>query len=131
MGRPTMSKLSSDVALTTGGVTRLVDRMADAGLVERQRHPPNDRRSVHVCATPEGRATLERAVAAHVEGIDRHLMAPLDAAGSDGARGPTRQGSGRLLLTVLPRRFTAASTTAAGVSAEDRTRVPMPPVCCV
>ena len=75
----TMSKLSSDVALTTGGVTRLVDRMADAGLVERQ-HCPNDRRSVHVVLTPEGRATLERAVAAHVEGIDRHLMAPLDAA---------------------------------------------------
>jgi MarR family transcriptional regulator, 2-MHQ and catechol-resistance regulon repressor len=74
----TMSRLSSDVALTTGGVTRLVDRMVDAGLVERQ-HCPNDRRSVRVVLTVEGRSTLERAIAAHLEGIDRHLMAPLDA----------------------------------------------------
>ncbi|HEY6427182.1 MAG TPA: MarR family winged helix-turn-helix transcriptional regulator, partial [Acidimicrobiales bacterium] len=35
-GRLTMSRLSTDVALTTGGVTRLVDRMVDARLVERQ-----------------------------------------------------------------------------------------------
>jgi len=28
--------------------------------------------------TPEGQAVLGRAVAAHIEGIDRHLMAHLD-----------------------------------------------------
>ena len=76
-GRLTMSRLSTDVALTTGGVTRLVDRMVEAGLVERQQCP-NDRRSVHVVLTPEGRAVLGRAIAAHIEGIDRHLMAHLD-----------------------------------------------------
>jgi DNA-binding MarR family transcriptional regulator len=75
--RLTMSRLSNEVALTTGGVTRLVDRMVDAGLVARQ-NCPSDRRSVHVVLTPEGQATLERAVAAHVDGIDRHLMAHLD-----------------------------------------------------
>ena len=75
--RLTMSRLSTDVALTTGGVTRLVDRMVDAGLVERQ-NCPNDRRSIHVVLTPEGRAVLERAVAAHVDGIERHLVAHLD-----------------------------------------------------
>jgi DNA-binding MarR family transcriptional regulator len=73
----TMSRLSSDVALTTGGVTRLVDRMVEAGLVERQACP-NDRRSIHVVLTGDGRAVLNRAVAAHIEGIDRHLMAHLD-----------------------------------------------------
>jgi len=77
-GRLTMSRLSADVALTTGGVTRLVDRMVEAGLVARQ-NCPNDRRSVHVVLTPEGRAVLGRAVAAHVDGIDRHLVAHLDA----------------------------------------------------
>lgn len=76
-GRLTMSRLSTDVALTTGGVTRLVDRMADAGLVAR-RNCPNDRRSIHVVLTPEGKAVLDRAVAAHIDGIDRHLMAHLD-----------------------------------------------------
>jgi DNA-binding MarR family transcriptional regulator len=76
-GQLTMSRLSNEVALTTGGVTRLVDRMVEAGLVARQ-NCPSDRRSVHVVLTPAGRATLERAVAAHVDGIDRHLVAHLD-----------------------------------------------------
>jgi MarR family transcriptional regulator, 2-MHQ and catechol-resistance regulon repressor len=78
-GRLTMSRLSTDVALTTGGVTRLVDRMVEAGLVARQ-NCPKDRRSVHVILTDEGRATLSRAIAEHIEGIDRHVMAPLDPA---------------------------------------------------
>jgi DNA-binding MarR family transcriptional regulator len=77
-GRLTMSTLSVDVSLTTGGVTRLVDRMAEAGLVARQ-NCPNDRRSIHVVLTPQGRAVLERAIAAHVDSIDRHLVAHLDA----------------------------------------------------
>jgi DNA-binding MarR family transcriptional regulator len=76
-GRLTMSKLSADIALTTGGVTRLVDRMVDAHLVARQ-SCPSDRRSVHVVLTPKGEATLKDAIAEHIEGIDRHLMAPLD-----------------------------------------------------
>ncbi len=81
-GRLTMSRLSTDVALTTGGITRLVDRMVGAGLVARE-NCPNDRRSIHVVLTPEGRAVLDRAVAAHMDGIERHLMAHLD--GSDRA----------------------------------------------
>ena len=76
-GRVTMSRLSNDIALTTGGVTRLVDRMVDAGLVERSACP-SDRRSIHVVLTPEGRNVLDRAIAAHIEGIDRHLMAHLN-----------------------------------------------------
>jgi len=74
--RLTMSRLSTDVSLTTGGVTRLVDRMAEAGLVARE-NCASDRRSVYVVLTPAGQAVLDRAVAAHVESIDRHLMAPL------------------------------------------------------
>lgn len=76
-GRVTMSRLSNDIALTTGGVTRLVDRMVEAGLVERSACP-SDRRSIHVVLTPKGREILDRAIAAHIEGIDRHLMAHLD-----------------------------------------------------
>jgi MarR family 2-MHQ and catechol resistance regulon transcriptional repressor len=78
-GRLTMSKLSSEVALTTGGVTRLVDRMAEAGLVARQ-NCPSDRRSVHVVLTVSGQAMLHRAIGEHIEGIDRHLIAPLNEA---------------------------------------------------
>ncbi len=79
--RLTMSGLSADVALTTGGVTRLVDRMVEAGLVARQ-HCPSDRRSIYVVLTPQGQEVLDRAVAAHIDGIDRHLVAHL----SDGDR---------------------------------------------
>ena len=74
--RLTMSRLSADVALTTGGVTRLVDRMVEAGLVARE-NCPSDRRSIYVVLTPEGRAVLDKAVAAHIDGIDRHLVAHL------------------------------------------------------
>ncbi|HUC06150.1 MAG TPA: MarR family transcriptional regulator [Acidimicrobiales bacterium] len=90
-GRLTMSKLSSDVALTTGGVTRLVDRMEEAGLVVRT-SCPNDRRSVHVVLTPDGQDTLHRAITEHIEGIDRHLVGPL----TDGDRSQLRR-----LLTKL------------------------------
>ena len=76
-GRLTMSRLSAEVALTTGGVTRLVDRMVEAGLVARQ-NCPSDRRSVHVVLTPTGESTLRNAIGAHIEGIDRHLVAPLN-----------------------------------------------------
>jgi DNA-binding MarR family transcriptional regulator len=85
--RLTMSRLSADVALTTGGVTRLVDRMVVAGLVEREACP-SDRRSIYVVLTPEGQAVLDRAVAEHIEGIDRHLVAHLsegDRAALEGA----------------------------------------------
>jgi DNA-binding MarR family transcriptional regulator len=75
--RLTMSKLSAEVALTTGGVTRLVDRMVEAGLVARE-NCPSDRRSVHVVLTDNGQSTLQRAIVEHIEGIDRHLMTPLD-----------------------------------------------------
>src|ERR1700685_3696063 len=75
--RLTMSRLVSDVALTPGGVTRLVDRMVEAGLVARE-NCPNDRRSIYVVLTPQGQAVLHRAVAEHIDGIDRHLVAHLD-----------------------------------------------------
>jgi DNA-binding MarR family transcriptional regulator len=74
--RMTMSKLSNSVALTTGGITRLIDRMSEAGLVARS-NCPNDRRSVHVVLTPAGQDTLRRAIGEHIAGIDRHLFGPL------------------------------------------------------
>jgi MarR family 2-MHQ and catechol resistance regulon transcriptional repressor len=93
-GRLTMSRLSAEVALTTGGVTRLVDRMVEAGLVARQ-NCPSDRRSVHVVLTPAGQSTLRNAIGAHIEGIDRHLVAPLNE---------TDRAALRVALTKLVRR---------------------------
>jgi DNA-binding MarR family transcriptional regulator len=78
-GRLTMSNLAAQVSLTTGGMTRLVDRITEAGLVERQ-NCSSDRRSVHVALTEAGMKKLEEATRIHLEGLERHLLEPLDAA---------------------------------------------------
>jgi len=77
--RLTMSQLAESVLLTSGGITRLVDRMTEADYVERQ-NCPSDRRSVYVVLTDRGREKLQEAVAVHLEGLDRHLVGPLDEA---------------------------------------------------
>ena len=76
-GRLTMTQLASEVLLTSGGVTRLVDRIEEAGYVARQ-NCPNDRRSVHVVLTPAGRDKLAAATLVHLAGLERHLIEPLD-----------------------------------------------------
>ena len=76
-GRLTMSRLSAEVALTTSGVTRLVDRMVGAGLVDRE-NSFKDRRSIQVVLTTAGREALTQAIAVHIESIERHLFAPLN-----------------------------------------------------
>lgn len=78
-GFTTMSRLGGEVSLTSGGITRLVDRLVEAGYVERV-NCPNDRRVVYVRLTPAGMAKVDEATAAHRQGLDRHLLAPLEAA---------------------------------------------------
>jgi DNA-binding MarR family transcriptional regulator len=73
----TMTELARRVALTSGGTTRLVDRIAEAGLVERI-NCPSDRRSIYVSLTPLGRRKLDEALAVHLEGLQQHLVDPLD-----------------------------------------------------
>lgn len=78
-GRMTMSDLAAAVALTTGGVTRLADRLADEGLVERVACP-SDRRVVHLALTREGRRVFRRAMAHHAVALDEHVGSRLDPA---------------------------------------------------
>jgi MarR family 2-MHQ and catechol resistance regulon transcriptional repressor len=78
-GLLTMSQLAGEVSLTSGGITRLVDRMVAGGFLERS-SCPTDRRSVYVSLTAEGRRKLEEATAEHLRGLDRHLLGPLDEA---------------------------------------------------
>jgi DNA-binding MarR family transcriptional regulator len=56
----------------------LVDRIAEAGYVERQ-SCPSDRRSIYVALTAAGTEKLQEATAAHLEDLERHLLEPLDA----------------------------------------------------
>ena len=54
-GRRRMGELSEHVMLSRSGLTRLIDRIEAAGLVER-RLCPSDRRVFEVLLTPQGRA---------------------------------------------------------------------------
>jgi DNA-binding MarR family transcriptional regulator len=64
----TMSGLADQVALTTGGITRLVDRMEAAGLVER-RPCATDRRVAYAGLTAAGREKLEEAAVVHAANL--------------------------------------------------------------
>lgn len=72
-----MSELTEATAFTSGGVTRLVDRMEAAGYVER-RPCPTDRRVQYVGLTEAGREMLERASEVHIRGIQDRMLNRLD-----------------------------------------------------
>lgn len=59
-GRRRMHELADAVLLSKSGLTRLMDRMAEAGLVTRSA-VPGDRRSLHAQLTPAGRQLVGRA----------------------------------------------------------------------
>jgi len=61
--------------LTSGGITKRLDRLAEAGLVER-RPDPGDRRGTLVRLTPKGKRIVDRAMPKHLanmEGLLRSL----------------------------------------------------------
>ena len=72
-----MTQLADMVLFSSGGFTKLADRMERAGLIRRV-PCPGDRRSLLATLTPEGRGVLDQALAAHVPGIQRHLIDHLD-----------------------------------------------------
>ncbi len=74
--RVTMSELAGAVSLTTGGVTRLADRLEKDGLVQRVACP-SDRRVVHLAVTDEGRRVLEHALENHLQGLERRVSGRL------------------------------------------------------
>ncbi|MET9040433.1 MarR family winged helix-turn-helix transcriptional regulator [Streptomyces mirabilis] len=74
-----MRAIAQEQVLTTGGATRLVDRMEAAGLAERA-EDPDDRRGKLVQLTALGEETAVRASRVHLENIQQYLVDPLPAA---------------------------------------------------
>src|SRR5712691_7296025 len=72
--RLSMTELANAVLLSKSGLTRLVDRIEEAGLVQRAA-APGDRRSLLIVLTPSGEKTLKRAAPIHEDGIRRHFAA--------------------------------------------------------
>jgi DNA-binding MarR family transcriptional regulator len=60
--------------LSSAGMTKRLDRLAEAGLVQR-RPDPADRRGVLVRLTHRGRTVVDRALEDHVANEQRHLSA--------------------------------------------------------
>ena len=73
-----MTQLAGMVLFTSGGFTKLADRMVAAGLIRRE-PCPGDRRSHLAALTPEGCRVLDRALAVHLPGLQRHLIDNLDS----------------------------------------------------
>ena len=74
-----MTELADQVVLSRSGVTRLVDRMEAAGLVER-RSCPTDLRGTFASLTELGAERYRAAAVVHVRGIRRHVTSRLSAA---------------------------------------------------
>lgn len=68
-----MNELASRILSSKSGLTRVVDRMEEAGLVKRER-PAADRRVVRVCTTPKGLDAMHAARIVHRRGIQEHFV---------------------------------------------------------
>jgi len=67
-GRLRMSELADSVLLSRSGLTRLIDRLARDGLIERVRCD-QDQRGWFAQITPAGRQTFAAARRTHLEGV--------------------------------------------------------------
>ena len=77
-GQLRMSDLSERVRLSPSGITRLVDRLARAGLVKRGRCA-TDRRGTWAILTPAGRDRIDRLRPIHLQGVREHFARHLAA----------------------------------------------------
>jgi DNA-binding MarR family transcriptional regulator len=75
-GRLKMNQIADAIVHSTGGTTRLIDRLEVAGLVERQ-NCPSDRRAIHVAITDVGNEKLDTALNVHLGYLEENLATRL------------------------------------------------------
>jgi DNA-binding MarR family transcriptional regulator len=80
-GRPRMSELAEWLTLSRGGITKLVDRLEDAGYIERV-HCSEDRRSLQAELTDAGDRLVEEMRGIYRTEVNRHW----DGVGRDEAK---------------------------------------------
>jgi DNA-binding MarR family transcriptional regulator len=71
-GRARMFEVAEGVVMSRSGLTRLVDRIEAAGLIER-RQCPSDRRGQHVVLTEAGSAMLGRMWPVYAAAVEEHF----------------------------------------------------------
>lgn len=77
-----MQELAEAVVLSRSGLTRLLDRMEKAGLVQR-RPCVHDRRGAYALITPEGKTLFNQIRPIVLQGIETHFARHLDEAACD------------------------------------------------
>lgn len=70
------TQLAEALLITTGGMTSRLDRLEDAGLVERHADP-SDRRALVIRLTHRGCDVVDQVLESNVEN-QQHLLSPLD-----------------------------------------------------
>ena len=78
-GKLRLKDLAGRTVLTRSRVSKLVDELVEAGLVERC-EDPNDKRGSIVALSVGGRRALKKAAPVYLKGIARHFTAHLDDA---------------------------------------------------
>lgn len=71
-----MTRLAREAALSSGGFTKVADRLVEAGLIVR-RPSPDDRRVTYASLTEHGRGIAEKARQACAEILRRRVLEPL------------------------------------------------------
>jgi DNA-binding MarR family transcriptional regulator len=71
-----MQELAEQVMMSNSGLTRLVDRIIDAGLVERK-PCSDDRRVIYITLTPVGRAKIEAIFPQHQARVQAYFLSHL------------------------------------------------------
>jgi DNA-binding MarR family transcriptional regulator len=71
-----MSRLAREVSLSTGGFTKLADRLEKEGYLERH-NCSTDRRVVYATLTEKGLEFIGSARVSHVERLREYVLAPL------------------------------------------------------
>lgn len=77
-----MTHLAAQSSVTASGLTRVVDRLSEAGLVVRE-SCPTDRRSWYATLTADGLARVQAAVPLHLDTIDEVVGSVLSPAELD------------------------------------------------
>ena len=72
-----LNELTSQARMTKSGVSRLVGRMQQAGLLTTERCP-SDRRGAFAVLTDQGHALFRRAAVLHLKGVQDHFGRHLD-----------------------------------------------------
>ena len=75
-GRLRMNQVAEAIVHSTGGTTRLIDRLERGGLVARELCP-SDRRAIYVAITPQGNVMLDEALRVHMDYLEEHVSSRL------------------------------------------------------